>query len=251
MTTNPPSTVARIAMWSGPRNLSTTLMRSWGARPDAFVTDEPLYAHYLRETSDRRHPGYDETLAAHEADWRRVADWLTGPVPGRKTVWYQKHMAHHLLPGVGRDWVDGLTNCFLIRRPAAVLVSMTEFFPDPRPEDIGLPQQVELFRRERERTGRTPAVIDSCDVLHDPPGVLAKLCEHVGVGYTDAMLTWPPGLRETDGAWAPFWYKKVEQTTGFGAPREDFDDVPEHLLPVLGECQPLYEELAQHRLRPN
>ena len=109
-----------------------------------------------------------------------MADWLTGPVPGGKAVWYQKHMAHHLLPQVERDWVDGLTNCFLIRHPAAVLVSMTEFFTDPRPEDIGLPQQVELFRRERERTGRTPAVIDSSDVLRDPPGVLKQLCERVG-----------------------------------------------------------------------
>lgn len=240
----------RIAMWSGPRNLSTTLMRSWEARPDSFVTDEPLYANYLRETTDRRHPGYDETLVAHDADWSRVSDWLTGPVPKGRSVWYQKHMAHHLLPQVGRDWVDRLTNCFLIRRPASVLASMTEFFSDPRPEDIGLPQQVELFRRERERTGMTPAVIDSSDVLRDPPGMLAALCEHIGVPYTDSMLTWPPGLRETDGAWAPFWYKKVEPTTGFGPSREEAVEVPRHLDAVHGACQPMYEELSQHRIQP-
>ncbi|MEO0528964.1 MAG: HAD family hydrolase [Planctomycetota bacterium] len=243
-----PKKTVRIAMWSGPRNLSTTLMRSWGARPDTFVTDEPLYAHYLQETTDRRHPGYTETLAAHDADWQRVTHWLTGSVPDGRAVWYQKQMAHHLLPCVGRGWVDRLTNAFLIRHPASVLVSMTEFFPDPRPEDIGLPQQVELFRREWDRTGVVPAVVDSCDVLRDPPGVLAALCDRLGVAYTDQMLTWSPGLRETDGAWAPFWYKKVEPTTGFGPPRETTTDVPRQLEPVLEQCLPLYEELHQYRL---
>lgn len=235
-------------MWSGPRNLSTTLLRSWGSRPDTFVTDEPLYAHYLRTTGDCRHPGYEETLATHEADWHQVTDWLLGPTPAGQPVWYQKHMAHHLLPSIDRDWIDGLTNCFLIRRPAPVLVSMTEFFPDPSPEDIGLPQQVELFERELERTGRIPAVIDSDDVLRDPPGVLAKLCDRLGVPYTESMLTWPPGLRDTDGAWAPEWYKKVAKTTGFGPPRTERVEVPESLRDVLTACQPLYDRLAEHRL---
>src|SRR6187401_3489323 len=102
----------RLAMWSGPRNISTAMMRSWGNRSDTVVCDEPLYAHYLNATR-KPHPGLQEVIAAGETDWRKVADYLTGPIPGEKRVWYQKHMTHHLLPEVSRDWLGLVTNCFL------------------------------------------------------------------------------------------------------------------------------------------
>lgn len=234
-------------MWSGPRNISTALMRSWGSRADVAVADEPLYAHYLNATGVA-HPGREEVIAAHESDWRKVVSWLSGPVPGGCPIWYQKHMAHHLLPEIDRAWVRGMANCFLVREPRKMLVSLAKVTPNPRLEDTGLPQQVELFDRVREWTGRTPPVIDAKDVLLHPRGVLTALCGAVGVAFDAAMLSWAPGRRETDGVWAKHWYEAVEKSTGFEAYRERNEDVPERLRGLLEECNALYRLLHGHRL---
>ncbi len=247
-----PTTTAptvRLAMWSGPRNISTAMMRSFGARPDAFVCDEPLYAHYLQVTQDRRHPGFDETLARHDADWRRVTNWLTGPVPNGATLFYQKQMAHHLLPNVGREWINDLTNCFLIRDPWEMLTSLIEFIPSPTLADTGLPQQVELFQSLRIATGGFPLVIDAQDVLENPRGMLLAICDSLDIPFYEEMLAWPPGLRETDGAWAPFFYDKVALTTSFGPYRRKVVELASELRPLLAECNALFEQLAEHRLR--
>lgn len=237
----------RIAMWSGPRNISTAMMRSWGNRPDAIVCDEPLYAHYLQETR-LPHPGAEETIEHHEADWRKVVDWLTGPMPDGKSVFYQKHMAHHLLPNIELDWLDSLTNCFLIREPREMLTSLIEFIPEPRVDDTGLPQQLQIFKLVLERASATPPVLDSRDVLMNPRGVLSTLCEAVGLDFVDEMLEWPPGFRETDGVWAKHWYAKVEHTTTFAPYRPKPDAVPESLRGVLDECNELYQQLYPFRI---
>lgn len=245
MTTESP---VRIAMWSGPRNISTTLMRAFGARPDTAVADEPLYAHYLQVTGID-HPGRDAVIAHHETDWRKVAAWLTGPVPGGKRVFYQKHMSKHLLPGVGRDWLDELSHAFLVRDPAEMLASFARVVAEPTLADTGLPEQVVLFEQVADRLGRAPPVVDARDVLTDPPGVLARLCAALGLDYTDAMLSWPAGRRDTDGAWAPYWYAAVERSTGFGPPPPRVAPLPAALESVLDECRPFYERLAAFRLR--
>lgn len=235
-------------MWSGPRNISTAMMRSWGSRADAIVCDEPLYAHYLTHIDASRHPGFRETLAAHDADWRRVVAWLTGPVPSGVRVFYQKHMAHHLLPNIELDWVDRLTNCLLIRAPRAMLASLLEFLQEPTLADTGLPQQVALFRR-LSATGPRPPVIDGRDVLENPRRLLGLLCDAVGVEFDDAMLSWAPGPRETDGAWGPYWYAKVYETTTFGPYLPSAAELPPRFEPLAQECETLYAELAEHRLR--
>lgn len=241
----------RIAMWSGPRNISTALMRSWGSRPDTTVIDEPLYGHYLRwlpEDRRREHPGADEIIASMVCDWRSVTKTLLGPVPDAKPIWYQKHMAHHLTPGMDLDWISGLTNCFLIRDPAAMIASFAKVIPSPTPEDLGLPQQVALFERIVSETGRIPAVIDSADVLRDPDALLSALCERIGVAFDSSMLSWDAGPRATDGPWATHWYASVEQSTGFAPPRSDQPIVPHYLQDTLECCQPLYDSLAQHSI---
>ena len=238
----------RIAMWSGPRNISTALLRSWGSRSDTCVTDEPLYAHYLAATGID-HPMREEIIASYEADWREVVARLTGPVPGGKPIWYQKHMTHHMIPEVGRDWLSAVTNCFLIREPGAVILSYSRVRPDPTPEDLGFPQQAELFDLVRERTGRLPPVIDSLDVLENPERVLRLLCEAVGVPFDPAMLAWEPGPRPTDGIWARHWYANVERSTGFGPPRPRTADVPERFADLHALCRAHYERLHRHRLR--
>ena len=235
-------------MWSGPRNVSTALMRSWGARADTFVTDEPLYAHYLLETG-LDHPARDEIVAAYETDWLKVADWLGGPVPDGKSIWYQKHMTHHLLPGIGRRWVLGLTNCFLIREPREMLASLAKTIPHPRLADTGLPQQAELFNHVTQQTGETPIVLDARDVLQDPEGMLRMLCDRLGIDFSDRMLHWPAGPRNTDGIWAPHWYAAVWKSTGFEPYRPKDEPLPAHLHALRDQCTPLYDRLHAHRLQ--
>ena len=237
----------RLAMWSGPRNISTAMMRAWGNRPDTFVVDEPLYAHYLSVTG-RVHPGAAETVAAGPTDLSVAVARLLGPVPGGKAVFYQKHMTHHLLPGMDRSWVRGLTNCFLIREPGEMITSFLKHVPDATLPDTGYPQQVELFDLVREWTGRTPPVLDARDVLDNPRRTIGLLCDAVGVEFTDRMLSWEPGLRDTDGVWAKYWYKEVETTTSFRPYRPKEEKVPDELRGMLGECEVYYRRLYAHRL---
>jgi hypothetical protein len=237
----------RLAMWSGPRNISTAMMRSFGNRPDTAVIDEPLYAHYLHATG-LEHPGREEVIEAGPTDWREAVTRLLGRVPGRRRIFYQKHMAHHLLPHVDRGWIAGLTNCFLIRDPREVIVSFTKVIERPRAEDLGYPQQSELFEAELARTGRVPPVIDARDVLENPRRTLGALCGAVGIDFDGAMLRWPAGGRQTDGVWAKHWYENVNRSTGFGRHAPKDDRVPADLMGVYETCRPLYDRLAAHRL---
>jgi hypothetical protein len=239
-----------IAMWSGPRNISTAMMRAWGNRPDTVVCDEPFYAHYLLATNRADHPGYEQIIGAHETDLRKVVAWLTGPIPGGKSIFYQKHMAHHLLPGMATDWVDQFSNCFLIRQPREMLLSLVQFLPSPTLEETGLPQQVQMFESITERRGAAPPVIDATDVLRNPPGMLRALCSSLNVPFCDEMLSWPPGPRETDGVWAPYWYQNTYNSTGFEPHRAKNDTLADKYLPLLDECRALYDRLYQHRLWP-
>ncbi|HUP25561.1 MAG TPA: HAD family hydrolase [Thermoanaerobaculia bacterium] len=238
-----------IACWSGPRNISTAMLRSWGSRDDTYVTDEPLYAHYLLEHG-LDHPGRDEIFSHHESDAEKVIAWLTGPVPDGKPLWYQKHMAHHLLPDVPRGWLDEVRHAFLIREPREMLASLARVLPNPQIEDTGLPQQLEILEREKDRSGRTPPIVDARDVLEDPRRILGALCDALGVPFQERMLSWPAGRRETDGVWAKHWYDSVERSTGFSPYRQKAVEVPEALHPVLDDATRCYHELHAQRLRP-
>jgi hypothetical protein len=237
----------RIAMWSGPRNISTAMMRSFENRPDTSVSDEPFYAAYLAATGIM-HPMQDEILASQPTDWRAVASHVTGPVPGGRAVWYQKHMTHHILPGFERDWIDGVVNAFLLRAPEAVLASYVEKRDTVTLAEIGLPQQVELFERVANRRGSAPPVIEAQAVLRDPRAALTGLCDRCGIPFEDAMLAWPKGPRASDGVGAPAWYDKVEHSTGFGPMRVEvtFDQLDDRLKPIAEAARPLYERLARY-----
>jgi hypothetical protein len=244
----PESAAVRIAMWSGPRNISTAMMRSWGNRPDTFVCDEPFYAHYLHATG-RQHPGADEVIASGEVDWRKVITQLIGEVPGGKRIFYQKQMTHHLLPEIDRAWLGDVTNCFLIRDPREVIVSYLKKKNDPALEDIGFVQQAEIFDWVRAHTGAVPAVIEAQDVLENPRKILGLLCDVVGVEFIDSMLSWAPGLRETDGIWAKHWYGEVATSTSFRKPPpREREPVPERLRGVCERSRECYARLHQYRL---
>lgn len=247
MTAQGPEPV-RIAMWSGPRNISTAMMRSFGNRPDTHVVDEPFYAAYLAMTGID-HPMRAEVIAAGETDWRKVVEGLTGPLPDGRRVLYQKHMTHHMLPEIGTDWIDAMANAFLIRRPENVLASYVRKREAVTFEDIGFARQGELFDRVADRLGEAPPVVDAHDILWDPRGVLSLLCDRLGVAFSDAMLSWPRGFRTTDGVWGAHWYEAVAASTGFAPPGPEVADLPPHLLPIADRARPIYDSLARYRIR--
>jgi len=201
-------------MWSGPRNISTAMMRSFGSRPDTAVVDEPFYAAYLAHTG-LQHPMREEVLASQPQSWQEVVDVLLGAVPDDKPVFYQKHMTHHMIEPIGRDWLSQMRNVFLIRDPQAVLASYVVKRVEVTLNDIGIVQQHELFEQEADRLGHAPPVIEGEDILSDPARMLSLLCAALAIDYTDAMLRWSAGRRDTDGVWAPAWYNIVERSTGF------------------------------------
>lgn len=242
-----PTNPLRLAMWSGPRNISTALLRSWGNRSDAAVVDEPFYAHYLALTG-KNHPGRDLIISQGEPDWRKVVAVLTGAVPDNKTIYYQKHMSHHLLPDMGREWFGLLRHCFLIRHPREVLTSYIKVVENPTLKDTGYPQLTEIFQWVRAHTGEVPVVIESVDVLDNPRHILGQVCERLGIPFEESMLKWPPGRRATDGVWAPFWYSEVEKSTEFRPFRPKSDPLPDELRELYVECLAHYEELYRHRL---
>ncbi len=236
----------RIAMWSGPRNISTAMMRAWGNRSDTAVIDEPFYGYYLKQTGVD-HPGAAEVLAAMETDWQEIVAKMTGPVPDGRRISYQKQMTHHLLPEVSRDWLAQVTNCFLIRDPAEVIVSYVKKNGEPRLRDLGFVQQLEIFDFVRKR--QVPIVIDADDVPRNPERTLRSLCLAIGVEFQTAMLSWPAGRRRTDGVWAKYWYAEVERSTSFAPYRKRDVVVPEHLRDVYERCRDCYDQLYAHRLR--
>jgi Sulfotransferase domain len=233
----------RIAMWSGPRNISTAMMRSFEARGDTAVTDEPFYAAYLHRTGID-HPLRDEVIASQSIDSREVAAVLVGPVPGGKPIWYQKHMTLHLLEGFERGWMSGVLNAFLIRDPPAVLASYAAKRTDVTLADLGFVQQRRLFELEAERLGAPPPVVDAADILANPARTLERLCRALGIVFTPSMLGWPRGPRPSDGVWAPAWYQSVVRSTGFEAREPESAVVlPPPLQRLADEAQPHYEAL--------
>lgn len=238
----------RIAMWSGPRNISTAMMRSWENRPDTTVHDEPFYAHYLKQTG-YDHPGAAEIIATMETDWQVVVQTLTGNIPDGKTIYYQKHMTHHILPHIDITWILSLSNAFLIRDPHEMLLSYIKVRPNLDLAETGLPQQVQLFNYVKAQTGITPPVIDARDVLENPRRVLSLLCAALDIPFTEAMLHWSAGKRSTDGIWAKYWYSAVEKSTDFAPYKPRTTTLPDNYSDLLIDCEGLYQQMAAHRLQ--
>jgi hypothetical protein len=235
-----------IAMWSGPRNLSTALMYSFAARGDCAVWDEPFYAAYLRATGIP-HPMADQIIAHHDADPAFVARKCADA--GNTPHVYQKHMPLHMLPGFPLDFMAKTTNVFLIRHPARVIASYAQKRENPTFADIGFAQQAAMFDAEAQRLGRPPLVIDSADIRANPRGMLTALCTALGLPFTERMLNWPAGPKPYDGIWASHWYGAIHRSTGFDAAEGALPDLPAHLQPLADQALPYYDSLAAHRLR--
>ncbi|MFT5219086.1 MAG: hypothetical protein ACI87H_001223 [Gammaproteobacteria bacterium] len=238
----------RIAMWSGPRNISTAMMRAWENRRDCQVWDEPLYGYYLKSTGID-HPGADEIIADHGSDWRTITRQCIEGNAQNKAIFYQKHMTLHLLDEVDRSWLSSLQNCFLIREPERVIASYATVRSEATLEDIGFIQQAELFDYVANLTGRIPIVIDSKAFLQNPEAMLKLICIKLEIEFDPLMLNWPAGPRASDGIWAKHWYASVCQSTGFAAPREKPLNLSAKDTGIAAKARPYYEHLYQHRLQ--
>jgi hypothetical protein len=237
----------RVATWSGPRAISTALMRAFENRPDTVVVDEPLYAAYLIRTGID-HPVREAVIASQPTDLAEAVAGLSAPMPPGCRVHYAKHMAHHVSRDLDLRWTLGFRNVFLIRDPFEVVASYVRAREACEPEDIGFPQQ-EWLAELWDEAGLDVPVLDARDFLGAPEAHLRWLCDWLGIPFTDGMLTWPPGPRESDGVWAPHWYASVWSSTGFEPPRRRRTNLTGHYAEVAEACRPIYEALYARRVR--
>lgn len=232
----------RIAMWSGPRNLSTAMMRSFASRADTFVSDEPFYGAYLQHTGDSQ-PMADEVIASMDCDWQSVAETLRGDAPDGAPIWYQKHMSHHMEGPVSIADMPEMRHAFLIRDPVRVAASYAAKRSAIRPEHLGTARQRRYFEAVRERLGYAPPVIDSADVLADPASTLSRLCAALGIDWDPAMLRWNKGPHPQDGVWGSHWYDAVNASIGFGPPPGRPPVLEPEYASVAEACRADYEAL--------
>ncbi|MDC0526758.1 HAD family hydrolase, partial [Euryarchaeota archaeon] len=223
-------------------------MRSWENRSDTFVIDEPFYAHYLSR-NNIEHPGRDEVLSNGEIDSAKVSHGLVNDISDSHKIYYQKHMTHHLLDSVNRDWIEKVINCFLIRNPKDMIISYSKIHSEITSDLLGLEQQKEIFDYVRQLTGKTPPIIDSKDVLINPEYILSKFCEIIGVNFSNEMLNWPKGTRDTDGVWGKYWYDGVINSTGFNQYVSKNQEVPDKYKAIYEDSLKLYEDLHYLRIR--
>ena len=236
----------RICMWSGPRNISTTMMRSFENRADTAVIDEPFYAHYLSVTG-YDHPMRDEVLKAQATDWRQVVRMLTRDEPA--PVFFQKQMCQHVTHEMSLDWAASARHFFLIRDPRLMAASFCNKLPGFTAADLGVNQEFDIYKQIEALTGQAPPVIDAQDVLTAPEPMLRALCGAIGIEFDPAMLNWPAGRRDSDGVWAPHWYDAVERSTGFGPPRTAMPELSDHERAASEQCRGAYLALYEKRLR--
>jgi len=240
------TSAARIAMWSGPRNLSTAMMYSFGARTDCAVWDEPYYAAYLRATG-LDHPMAAGIIAAYETDPAQVGA-ACARLPDARPIFYQKHMTHHMLPAFDLGWLAQVTNVFLIRHPARVIASYQQKRENPTLADLGFEQQLALFRHAWDLTGERPVVVDSADILAAPEPMLRALCTAIGIPFDATMLSWPAGGHAADGIWASHWYNAVHASTGFGDAEGSIPDLQPPLADLLPPALAIYQHLKPYAL---
>lgn len=236
----------KVAMWSGPRNLSTAMMYAFAQRADFSVQDEPFYGPYLRLTG-LHHPMRQEVLEDRKDNAFEVEQSLMGPVSDGKPHAYHKHMCQHMIDGIPRGFMAECVNVFLIRHPARVVASFAKGYPDLTADDIGFEAQVELFDHVAA-LGQTPVVIDSADIRDDPEGMLRALCETIGLEFDPAMLSWPAGPKPYDGVWAPHWYRSLHATTGFAGPEGPLPVLTDRLAGLVERTMPVYRKLTALKL---
>ena len=236
-----------IAMWSGPRNISTALMRSFENRSDCFVSDEPFYSYFLYKTK-LKHPLSDEIIKSGLIDYNKIIKYITGSIPSSKKIWYQKHMAHHILKGENINWIKNMKNCLLIRHPSDVILSYSKKNEINSIQQLGYLQQIEIYKMLTKELGISPIIIDAQDLLRKPKKMLIEICKNLRIEFDNKMLSWPPGVRKTDGIWGKHWYKQVEASIGFKPYTKTDRIIPHEYINLNDECMQYYDFLYQNRI---
>ena len=234
-------------MWSGPRNLSTALMRSFENRTDTAVIDEPFYAHFLKQTN-LNHPGRNEIISTLDSNWDNIVLKITGPIPQNKSIWYQKHMAQHNLEGCDINWIKNFHNCILIRDPKYVIPSYNKEYSLSDENLLGYSQQLDLIRILENEEGITPPIFDATDIIEKPEQALKKICISVGIRFSQKMLKWPKGKRKSDGIWAKYWYRNVENSSGFQPFQKKNIIIDKKLTPLYDKCLVSYNSMYEKRI---
>ena len=236
-----------IAMWSGPRNISTALMRSFENRSDCFVSDEPFYSYFLHKTG-LKHPLRDEIIKSGLNDYNEIIKYITGPIPYSKKIWYQKHMAHHILPGLDMNWIKNMKNCLLVRHPSDVILSYSKKNEINSIQQLGYLQQIDIYEMLSQEIGTPPIIVDAQDLLQEPKKMLIEICENLKIKFDEKMLSWPSGARKTDGIWGKHWYKHVEVSTGFKPYLKTNRIIPSKYQGLYDNCMKYYDFLYQNRV---
>jgi hypothetical protein len=231
---------------SGPRNISTAVMYSFAQRSDTEVMDEPYYAVYFLK-SGIVHPGRNEVLAHQPHDEKAVAENLFRE--HARPVFFIKNMAHHL-EVLEHFPLEQCENIFLIRNPKQIIASYAQVIETPVMRDIGIEYQYRLFEK-LQSAGKPPLVLDTNFLLENPRVVLENLCTSIGLGFEDAMLSWPTGPKPYDGVWAPYWYANVHKSAGFEKQATSERPLPEHLESLYQEAKKYYEKLLPFAIRPS
>ena len=237
-----------VAMWSGPRNISTALMRSFENRSDCFVSDEPFYSFFLHKTG-LNHPLRNEIIQSGRTNYKQITAYITGAIPSSKNIWYQKHMAHHLSLNSDIEWVKKMTNCILIRHPKDVISSYVKKNELKSIDQLGYPQQIQIYNFLCKETKSIPIIVDAKDLLEDPKSILIKICSSIGIKFSSTMLSWPKGPRKTDGIWGKYWYKKVEQSTGFKSYTKTSPKIDTSYMDLYDQCMEHFNILYNLRIR--
>ena len=236
-----------IAMWSGPRNLSTALMRSFENRSDCFVSDEPFYPFFLHKTG-YEHPLREVIIESGQIDYNEIVEYIIGPIPCSKKIWYQKHMAHHIFPELDMNWTKKIRNCLLIRHPSDVILSYLKKNEIKSIEQLGYPQQVDIYELLSQESESPPIIVDAKDLLQNPKKMLIEMCKNLKIEFDIKMLSWPSGARETDGVWGKHWYKQVKASTGFMPFVEIKKNIPSRYNALHDKCMKCYDFLYQNRI---
>ncbi len=237
-----------IAMWSGPRNISTAMMRSFDNRNDTAVLDEPFYAHYLKKTGIN-HPGRESIINSQSCKWDDILKMCVGPIPEGKPLWYQKHMAQHNLEGCDISWISNVKNCILIRDPKFVIQSYSKQLPINGEWQLGYKQQLEIMQYLEKNEGISPPILDAKDILLNPERLLKILCNKIGINFSKNMLSWAKGSRASDGIWGKYWYKSVNKSTGFIPYKNNNIKLDKELTTIYNKCMESYMAMYEKRIK--
>ena len=232
-------------MWSGPRNISTAMMRSFSSRSDTYVSDEPFYANYLMRTGID-HPGREEIIESYDTDYDSVISDLQNDIPDNKSIWYQKHMAQHIDPTDNLNWTNNFLNCLLIRNPNEVIPSFLQKSSITDLDELGYSQQLKLLKYHDYKI----PTVDAKDILLNPKSMLTKICSFFKIEFEKEMLFWNQGSHPQDGIWGKYWYDRLWESTTFSTYKENTSFVDDQYKDLLEKCTIIYNELYKYRIRP-